>query len=294
MNWLIAVIISTILVSFTSLVRRSLVDKNNSTPSIVYSTIIHILGGLITLSIVIFIPDYTLSGLTKITSILPSSTLSFILFVIWGVSYTLGQKLRFTSLKKLEASEFTNLFTVRVVATGILSYLFLSESLSISQTLAIVGIIASIFILNYKSKSYRLNKESLIAIATGILFAIGNVSDKFLLIHIDPLYSTLLYFLIIGSISFLSSLNNIKTYSKVIFSKQIIKLSGIALMQSLAAFLFLQALQSGNTTIVSAITATSSIITTVLGIVILKEKNNTWQKAIASTLSLGCLVMLTR
>src|SRR4029078_6462487 len=90
-----------------------------------------------------------------------------------------GNMLTFSGLKRVEASEFTVLFSTRAVWSVVAAILILGESFSLKQVLGGGLIIASVFLVSWKRKSFRLTEGEMLILAAAALFGIEFVNDTF-------------------------------------------------------------------------------------------------------------------
>jgi drug/metabolite transporter (DMT)-like permease len=255
---------------------------------LVYSTYIQVISALFALLAI------TLSGNNFIFLDEIRSSSIFLIVLLSCLGYTFGQNFRFQTLRKVEASQFTILFTTRILFTAILGYFILEERLSMGNVVGILLIISSIINLKLTDAHRKLKTFYFLPLLTALIFALSNVLDRRILQQVSPIHYLLLSFGGTGLLSFLISINKLAEYKKIFKKDIVIKTIFLAFLQFLSSFLFFKALSyTPSTTYVSAIVSLSTIFTTLLGILILKERKNTFKKILSAIIAFIGVILIS-
>ncbi len=274
MVWYHYLIINVIVFSLATLYQRTLL-KNSKDPIVSY-VINGLVGGLILLSYGSFvgfrIPDFSNISLN---------------LVMMTMLLGFGNMLTFNALKKVEASEYTVLFSTRALWSVVAAVFILGESFSLKQILGAGLIIASVFLVSWKKKSFRLNEGEMLTLLAASFFGLEFVNDSYLVGKTDLFFYLPLIFLFpaifIGTINY----KKVLKIKKIMKLKDILKLSLLALLFSVSATATLTAYQKGhNAAQIAILNQTSTILIVFLGIIFLKERNNLYLKILAACVSL--------
>jgi len=209
--------------------------------------------------------------------------------------YALHAIFGFKALQSVEVSRFTVIYSLRAVITILIATLFLDEKLTILQLFGALLILSAIVFLNTKSFKglFRFSKGEIYALLAAVTFGIATVSDKYLLDWFDYVPYLFIDFLVPGLILFLARPKSVPESLELFKQKLGPKIFLFATLYAIAAISFFTALtQADNASLVSGVGQVGSIVTVLLGIVLLKERKDITKKLIAASLSFIGLILL--
>lgn len=284
MPWQLAIGISVLLSSVSSILQRVLLRENKSDP-IAYSALFQIICGLI-----IFTFGF-LTGTISFPSNFSELTPNLILMVI---VYSLGNVFVFKALKEGEVSTFTIIFALRALVTVLASTLVLGEIFKVNQLLGGGLIILAIILVNLKRANLKLSRADLFALGAAVCFGLANTNDRLILGTFELYTYVSLAFIAPGVLLFLVRPKKIIQTSAIIFSPIIKSIALRSLIYSVSAVTYFIALSSASSSSsqVAIVGLTSVILTVVLSAIFLKERDNLAIKAVALALTfIGTLLV---
>lgn len=274
MEWYWFIVISVIVFSLATLYQRTILE--NSRDPVVYYIVNAFFGSLILLSWGLFlgfkVPD------------LHNYSLNLIIMTVFLGA---GNVFSFNALKKTEASEFTVLFSTRALWSIVVAVLVLGESFNLKQIIGAALIMASVFLVSWKKKSFRLNEGETLTLVAAFFFGVEFINDSYLVSRLDLFfYLPLVFFL---PAIFISAINYKKLLKihRVLGIKDTLKLAFLALMFSIAVTSTFTAYEKGhNAAQIAILNQTSTILIVVLSIIFLKERNHLYLKILGGVISL--------
>lgn len=282
MNWQLLVAISVITFSFSTVLQRILLKDEDSDP-IAYSIIFQLLVGLIIGTYALFrgvsIPD--------LQPILPNLGLMVLL-------YGAGNVFIFKALKLGDASDFTILFASRTLWTIIAAVLFLRESFTLNQTIGTFLIIMSVVIVTGKARLLKPAKSHIFALLGAAAFGLAFANDAFILQNFDvPSYLSIA-FIAPALAVWVVNPRSTQKMKPLLKGKSLQKLGILGIIYAVSAITIFLAYQIGrNAAQIAPLNQTSTIATVILGIFLLKERDNLVNKALGAAISfIGVLLML--
>ncbi len=282
MSWQIYLIISIFLISLNGLFHRSLMRDDRSNPFA--QTIVFLgLGGVIAVCIALF------QG--KLQLAFPLSLLwNYILLV---VLVTPAYVLSYKAYKLIGASEIVT-FTITARLWNVIgAFLFLREIVTLKMVIGAIIIIAGIAISRYEQKKFIVNKGVLFALIAAFLYGMVDIDGYYILQKVNAT-NFLIYseFLPVFAILLLlpQTLKKLGYYFHLDKAIKLILLSAGDALGSLAMFLSYQA--GGKASVIGPLSSTRVFITTLLAIVILKEKTNIKGKIIGAAVTVVGVILL--
>ncbi|MDD2823414.1 MAG: DMT family transporter [Candidatus Daviesbacteria bacterium] len=283
MPWQILIGISVTFFAVSTLLQRVLLKDHDSDP-VAYSIFFQLLIGILIGIFGFFITDMSLPDLKPLIFNL----------TIGIIFYALANVFIFNSLKRIEASKYSVIFTSRALFTVFASSLLLKESLSLGQFFGAALLLGGILIVTLKDFKIQFNKGELFAFIAAILFGFATTNDRLLLqsFNLYP-YVSLSFIIppILIAIVYPKSIGQMKVFlQKNILIKMII----LCVIYSVSALTFFAALQSGsNSSQITTVNLSSVILTVILSAIFLKERDSLVKKILGATLSFAGLVLLT-
>lgn len=262
MNWQALILISVFLSSFSTILQRVLLKDDKGSP-IAFSILFQFIGTLIVAAFGIGFGDFSFDGLYIV--------LQYIL--IMTLLYGTGVIFYFKSLQLVEASEFSIIFSSRVLFAIAGTTLLLREALTPSILIGAILIILGVIIVTLKSTKINFTKGELFAFLAALTFGLTVVTDRFLLQNMDFYTYIFLVFLLPGIFATIVYTKQIKGVSYYLNIKLFPRLVLAAFLQTVTVITFFAALKvSPNSSLVVLVNLTSVIFTVVLSIVVLKER----------------------
>lgn len=274
MPWYAYLIINVCVFSLATLYQRVIL-KNSKDPVIFY--VVNGIGAGLMLLL------YGLWMGFKIPNITDISLNLIILTIFLGF----GNMLNFNALKKVDASEFTVLFSTRAIWSVIGAVLILGEAFGLKQIAGTSLIIASVFLVSWKKKSFSLNEGEMLTLAAAAFFGLEFINDTYLLNEVDLFFYLPLIFLLpalfIGTLNY-KKIAKIQNYVSI---KEFLKLMVLALMFAVSATATLTAYTLGhNAAQIAVLNQTSTILIVFLGIIFLNERSHMKLKIAGAIISL--------
>ncbi len=284
MNWQILIIVSVIFASLSTILQRILLKNDKSDP-VAYSIFFQLLVGMFIGSVGFFTGQMNMPR--NLLFIVPN-------LILMTLLYGVGNVFLFKALKQINASIFTVVFSSRALFTVIASTIFLSETLLIKQFFGVFLILAGIVLVSSKATKFNFGKGEIFAILAALCFGFANTNDRFLLKTLDVYPYVFLVFIVpalfILGIN-LNVISKIKVFTeKIILSKMIF----LCVFYALSAITFFYALRIGNNSSqIATINLTSVILTVLLSVLILREREDFLKKIIAALLSFVGLILVS-
>lgn len=276
MNWLLLVLISVVLSSLVSVLQRVMLRNKDSDPftySVVFQLIIAVLIGLFAFfkGKLVFVD-------------MQSVLLNLILMTLL---YGLGNIFIFKALKQTEASKFVVIFASRALFSTLGFVLLLNQSYGAKELIGTLLIIFSVLFVNYRKGTYSFNKNDTPSLIAGVCFGIANVNDKVIL-NTVPLYSFVFIAFLFPSLLMFVLRPATITKAKSLLSEGLIKTMLItSLFYGVGAITFFYALQIADfPSKVVTVNLIGVILTVLMGITLLKERENSLIKIIGALVSI--------
>ena len=284
MSWQILLFASVILISFGALLQRVLMKEEGSDPW-AYSIVFQFIVGLM-----VFVYGFMFTEMKLPSDFRPLYLNLILMILLWSASNIF----LYSSLKRIEASVFTVIFSTRSFFTTLASSLFLREFLLGRQFAGAIFILMGAVLVTLDKKSkLNFDKGILYAFLAAMFFGFANTNDRFLLSSFDLFpYVTLAF--VLPAIFMVavkpSSLHELKAFTKInLFGKMLL----LCLVYALSSITFFGALQiAPNSSQVATISVSSVVLTVLLSIIFLKERKNMARKIIGALAAfLGLLLV---
>jgi uncharacterized membrane protein len=284
MNWMYLILFSVILNSVLTIVQKKLITVSAS--PIVF-------GLFFQIAISILIAIFAIA--TGNLSFENTSNL-LINFVILAFLYGLGSILYFLALKEIEASEFTILFSSRVVFSIIATSIILLEFLTTRQIFGTLLIIIAVIFVTIKSKNgfkFQFKKGEVYALLTALFYGFGIANHRIILQSVN-VYTFLFIASLLPIIPFFIAGRGEIHQIKIFFTKKLfLKMLAMCIIHTLATLTFFASLQlAPNASQIVVISLSSVVLTVILAIFLLKERSDIKRKIISATLTLVGLVLM--
>jgi len=282
MVWQIYLLISILLLSCNGLFHRSLMKNDKSNPQA--QTIVFLgLGGIIAFIIAL------IRG--KLQLIFPSSlSMNFLLLILLS---TPAYLLTYRAYQLIGASE-----VVLFLATGRLwnvlgAFLFLHEAVTFQKVLGAIIILIGIAIVLYDKRKFRFNKGVILALLAAFLFGMSDINGFYILKTFDAtnflIYAEFLPVILLLLIQ-PTIVKKLQYYISTDKAIKVLLLSFCDVLGSLALFLSFQA--GGKVSVISPLSATRVLVTVILSMIVLNERNNMKNKIIGAIVTVFGIILL--
>ncbi len=278
MNWFGYALSAVFVFSFYDILSRHL-GKNSKNPQ-AFSVMFNLLSSFVALIFFIFLPSKFEAKTFWLIVI------GVVGLVIWG----LFGRIEYEAHKRVQASILTIFTRLAYVVTFILAVVFLHEGVTFKKVTALVLILVANFLVASKLKKKDL-KGVIYAILLSFVLGFGWFIDKFVSSKWGISFYILLSFLSPAIVSFLlpplnlkTLRNEIKNSTSLIFILPVINVGGY--------YLLLKAFSLGEGSRVILVIAFTQILTILLGVFILNEREHFYRKILAGAISVIALILL--
>lgn len=273
MNWLFFALLSVSLYSVSALLQKVIMQDDKSDAH-AYSIVFQILGAI-------------LVGLFSLTQgfVLPPISTYPLNFLLLAVLYGTGTLCLFNAYKYLEASEVTIITSVRSIVTIVSAVLLLHESFSLQKGIGAILILASIFIITKKIGKITFNKGFFYALGMAVCYGLAITNDTFLLSKVNVYSFTALGFLLPGIFLIIVKPKKLLELSEFFKARVFGKLLVMTSFYAAAAVAFYLAISNGGeASQVTPILQASVIVTVILAVIFLKERDSLLKKLLGAIL----------
>ncbi|MCK9368898.1 DMT family transporter [Candidatus Dojkabacteria bacterium] len=283
MNWLIVIIASVFITAFGSIFQRMFLVKSKCS-ALSFSLLFQLFMGISFFLINLFIIK---QPFIVPTALIPNMILCVLL-------YSVGNIFIFKSLQITSASKFTIIFSSNALFSVIGFIFVLHQSVGLNLILGGILVLIGILLANKKGLKISFGKGEIFALLAGVAFGLVNVNNKVLLsgMGLYPMVAIAFFLEFVFS--------GIFFYKDVIKIPQLFKKDNVVVLLTfliLAVFqaiTFFYALQTApQSSAVVLINLASVLLTVILGIVILKEREGIFWKIIGAVVAIGGLVLLS-
>lgn len=195
-------------------------------------------------------------------------------------------------IDKVEASEFSIFFNLRILTTTLFSAVFLASSPTALQIAGGLLIFAAIVILNVRKHGLQIHPSIGWAVLLAVWFSVHVVLEKY---NIDRVgFET--YMLVVGTITttILWIIVTVHTKQSFLSAKQLLQpaMLGLIVTRPLSAWSYVAVVGSINVAVANYISSMSIVLTVIAGVVLFNERDNLVRKAIATSVSILGLTLV--
>lgn len=282
MPWQLYLLISILLISCNGLFHRSLMKDDKSHP--IAQTIVFLgLGGCIAIIIALLQRKLQLS-------FPPSLGWNFLLLILLS---TPAYLLTYRAYQLLGASEIVLLLSTGRLWNVMGAALFLHEAITTIQVLGALIILAGLAITLYDKRKFTVNKGVLFVLLAAFLYGMSDINGYYML-HTLNATNFLIYSEFLPVIVLLimqpTVIKNLRYYFHTNTATKALLLSFCDALGSLALFLSYQA--GGKASVIGPLSATRVLVTVVLAMVILRERNNIRNKILGAIITICGVILL--
>lgn len=284
MSWTILLIISILSSSILTVLQRRTLREEKSNPvsyAIFFQLLVGIILGIAAIATKARFPD-------NLTQLWPNILLMVALYSFANIYW-------FKSLKTVEASSAAIFLPTKIFWMVLGGAIFLHENITVSSVIGTFLISGAILITTF-SKKYKIgfNKGSITLLVASFFYGFAFVNDGYLLKNNFNtfLYSSMAFLLPALSIS-IFQIHAVKNIRYFLATKRLTKILVVAMLISLGTVSIYFAYQKGgNISRIGPLSQISIILTVILGIIFLNEKDKIWQKIIGAVISIVGVILI--
>ncbi len=281
MTWQFLIVISVITYSFSILIQKKLL-KDNKVDPVAFSILFQIFVG-----VVIFLYTAFRGFYMPPVQNLPLN------FIFMMILYGAGNVFVFKSLQTGEASQFTIIFTTRMIWTILAAMAFLDESFSVKQSLGALLIVSSVILVSWTKRGLQLSKSALFALGAASCYGLAFTNDAFIIRSSDVPSYLVIAFLVPALFVWLIYPSSTLSMRHFFTKSAGLKMTVLSILYSLSAITIFLAYQVGrNAAQIAPLSQTSAVLTVLLAIFLLGERKNLVRKVGGAVLSLIGVVLL--
>ena len=282
MSWQILLILSIIFLSFNGLFHKSLLKDDKSDPraqAIVFLGI----GGILSIVIALvrgkFLIEFS-----------PSLVFNFLTLAIFA---TIAYVLKYRGFQLINASEVVIFSTTSKFWNVVGASIFLHEIITIQKVIGTLIILIGIAVTMYVNKKFRINKGIFFTLAAALLFGLTDINGYYILQTMDASNYQIYFYLLPVFALLLIQPSSIKKLSYYLKYDRALKVTALAIFDTLGMLALFFAYQvGGKASVIGPLSATKVIVTVVLAIIFLKERDNITKKLVGSMIAVIGVVLL--
>jgi uncharacterized membrane protein len=282
MTWLGFALLGVVFVSITTIFQKILMSHTDSNPS-TCGILYHLLLGVV---------HFLCASMMGVSIDFSQGSLSFVFLA--ALLWSLTTVYFFKAIQLIQPAEVTIISTFQVLVVILASVLFLGEVFDIYMIFgALIIILGSCIVLRFKD-GFHLNRGVLYTLMLSLFAGLAVVVDSINVQH----YNVILYGTIINFLSafmlwgfYPRAMIKWKKYIKIDYIQNLLVVVVFSMIQGV---LFLQALSFGGVTgQIATIRQASIVLTVVLSVVFLKDRERLMQKSIAGVLVTWGVMLLS-
>jgi len=214
-------------------------------------------------------------------------------FIAMMLLYGFGNIFIFSSLRTIDASEFTIIYVLRWLWTVLVAVSLFHESFLFLQMIGTLLVLTSVILVSSKKSGIHVTKGTLYALAASVCFGLAFANDTYLVRHFDVASYQFISFLSTGILLLLIYSFTWKKMMSFFTRKTLPTISLLAVIYSISAVTMLLAYKaSSHTAEIAALGQTTTIVTVIFSIIFLKETRGLLKKSISVLLAfIGVLLI---
>lgn len=206
--------------------------------------------------------------------------------IVMIVLYGFGNIFIFKALQTIDVSEYTIIFTARVIITVVVSTIILHEGLKSQQFIGAFLIIIGVFMVTYNFRRFTLKTGEIYALLATLCIGFVPINDRILLrsFTVYP-YVSLAFILpgIFNAIIYYKKMKNLKLFFN---RSRLIRLLGMCVFYFVSSITYFRSLQlSPNISQIVVINQSQTILTVLLAVFILHENKKVLRKICAAIIT---------
>ena len=206
----------------------------------------------------------------------------------------MGMIFTFKGFKAIGASEHTILLTTSRLWLILGAILFLQESFTITKLIGTAAILFGVVLAEWRKQTFVLNQGAVYVLLAALTFAAGEIVSFTIVRNFDVLSYMVYGSLFVTTILIVLRPNIIKKLSFYFKPRHALNIGTTSVNDALANIFGLSAYQVGRNALqIGPIMATQTLLTVVLAIIFLKERDHMSQKIVGSLSAvIGTILLL--
>lgn len=282
MHWLIYLSISILLLSCNGLFHRSLLKDDGSSPQA--QTLLFLgLGGIIAILIALIQGKLNLN-------FPPLLVWNFLLLILL---FTPAYLLKYRGFQLIGASEVVMLAITGRMWNVFGAWLFLHETVTFRMIVGVVLILGGVMLARYERGKFALNKGVIFVLISAALFGLGEINGFYILRTYDSSNFLIYSYLLPVAALLLFQPQTVGKLKYYLYKGRAVKMGLLSLCDSLGMLmLYLSYQAGGKAAVIGPLRSASIIITVLLAMVILKERDNIQNKLLGTFVTVAGVILL--
>lgn len=280
MSWQFLILISILMSAVAVLLQRILLDRDKNDP-IAYAIVFQGTVGVILTIIALFHGFH-----------LPDFGKYWLAILVTTLFYAAGNVVSAKGLKQTEASIFAVLFTTNAVWVMIAGILLFGEHLSILQIFGAILIFVSVGLLADRTGKLKFDTGILLSLLSGFIYGFAISGWVYVAKHNDLVTWNAVSFLLPATLTAVLSYKSIPKMKPFLSGRIMQRMLLLGILFSISTLALLSAFIYGNASIVAPLQQTNTIVTILLAVIFLHERNNLIRKFIAAAICFAGAVMI--
>lgn len=281
MSWQLLTAISVVSLSISVLLQRLIIHRDKIDPfayAVVFQAVVSVLLMGVALAVGFSLPH--------IETLLVPACIAVVFFGLGHIVYA-------KTLQVVEASSFSVLFATQAIWIMLLGIIFFGESLTVLQLAGSLLIFAGVALLAKNIRHLKLDRGTLLGLATGLMFGIAITAWSYVGRHTDGLSWAAISFVATALVAFLARPRTIKHIAPLMRTNVLAKLLLLGVFYGLGSLTMLFAYKYGTFALVSPLRQTSIVVTVLLALLFLRtERHTIGRKIIAAVLCFAGVVLI--
>ena len=209
------------------------------------------------------------------------------------VIYSIGHVLYANTLKRVEASVFSTLLSTSTVWVMVMGFVVLHEVPSLAHIVGAALVLASTALLIERKSRHRLDKTVYIGLLTGLIFGVASSLWVYIGKDSDLLTWTMLSFFGTPIIFLIVKPKSRHTVGHFFTKKMLLNLLVLAVVWATDNLASLAAYQRTNVSVVAPLLQTSVILSVLVAVIFLKERERLlWKVAASVVCFVGAILLI--
>jgi drug/metabolite transporter (DMT)-like permease len=279
MAWQLLVCISVVTFSVSVLLRRVMLQNDKTDPLayvIVYQGLVGVLTGTYALIHGFHIPDLGRYWFAILVTIL--------LFAAANVAST-------KAFQQIQASTYSVLFATSAIWTMLAGLFLFNDRITLTQLAGVVLVFISVSIL-VESKGFKLERGILMGLLTGALFGLAVAGWAYVGRRADVPSWIAISFIGPSLIVLAAKPKSVLKMKPFLHGTLLFKMLLLGVIVSISSLASLFAYTNGNVNLVATLQQTGIIVTTILAIVFLHEREKLLRKCLAATICFIAVILI--
>jgi drug/metabolite transporter (DMT)-like permease len=280
MSWQLLTVINVCAMAASILLRRSLLQHQTINPfvyAIVFQGFVGIIAGAYALTVGVSLPDFERYW--------PAILATFALFAAAHI-------VSVRAFAHTEASVFTVFYATSAIWTMLVGAVLLDDTLTAQQLLGVLLFFVGIATLIPTRQFWKLDKGTGYSLATGALFGLAIGMLVYVGRNTDAATWNALSFIGPALLLFAVKPGSMRDIKQVMHTAILWRIILLATVMSIAALSGLLAFQRGNANVIAVLQQTVIVVSSLLAIVFLHERQNLLRKTVAAAICFVAVALI--